>query len=153
MSFQQSQHCHPTAGQIERNISQKINALYHSQISHRAKKIDCHLFDDKIIIFCEEVITPIEKLLLEESSFDLAHQIRTCLDSLLKTKIENLIEKIVQTKVDNCIYTTSIKTNSSVGIFILENAVQVRVKSNSRRSNRKNVVQFDRSENQCSESG
>ena len=152
MSFIQDRDCYPTVGQLERDISQKINALYYSQFAHRASKVDCHLFDRKIIILCEEVITPIEKLLLEAPSLYLIHQVRGFLDSSLKTKIEDLIEKIVRVKVIDCVYNTNINNNSAVGIILLANSPQVRSKKNTRRSNRRNVVQFSHSQNRLSKS-
>ncbi|MGK7948474.1 MAG: DUF2294 domain-containing protein [Xenococcaceae cyanobacterium] len=140
--------CYPTAGQIERSISQKINTLYHHQLAHRASKVDCHLFDNKIIIFGEEVITPIEKILLEASSIDLVHQVRTLLDSSIKTKLEELIEEIVGVKVKKCIYNTDLGTNSTIAIIILAHAPKLRPKKAKLRLERKNVLQFSQRRNE-----
>lgn len=151
MSFKQNQDCYPTVGQIERDISQKVNNLYHQEFTHRASKVKCHLFENKIFIFCEEVITPIEKLLLEASYLHLLHQVRRCLDSSLKVKIEELIEKIVRVKVKRCIYSTDIEINSTVIIIILAEPPQVRPKRISHRSRLKNVVNFNHSKDKLSE--
>ena len=152
MSIKQSEYSYPTAGQLERDISQKINALYHKQLAHRAKKVNCHLLDNKIIIFSEEVVTPLEKVLLKAPSFHLSHQIRTILDSSIKEKITELIEEIVRVRVINCIYETSIDTDSAVGVVILAASPQVRSKRTNYQGKRKNVVQFDRSRDKFSES-
>jgi uncharacterized protein YbcI len=148
MSIDHNQNCYPTVGQLERDISQKINTLHHNELGHRASKINCHLFDKKIIILCEDVITPIEKILLEASSLHLIHQVRRFLDSAIKIKIEELIETIVQVKVNNCIYNTTIETASSVGIVMLANSPQVRVKKANLQRNRQNIVQFKQPQNE-----
>jgi uncharacterized protein YbcI len=152
MSIDHNKNSYPTVGQLERDISQKINNLYHNQFGHRASKVNCHLFDNKIIIFCENVITPIEKVLLETQSFHLIHQVRTFLDSSIKAKIEKLIEKIVQVKVNNCIYNTTIENDSAVWVVMLANSPQVRPKKVNRQSNHKNIVQFTQPQEQLSNS-
>ena len=140
--------CYPTAGQIERTISQKTNALYHHQFAHRASRVDCHLFDNKIIILGKEVITPIEKILLEASSIDLVHQVRALLDSSLKTKLEELIEEIVGVKVKNCTYNTDLNNNSAVAIIILADAPKLRPKKAHLRLDRQKLLQFNQRENE-----
>ena len=152
MNIDHQQNCYPTAGQLERDISQKVNTLYYEQFGHRANKVDCHLLDRKIIIFCEDVITPTEKILLEASSLPLSYQVRTFLDSSIKVKIEELIEKIVQVKVNSCIYNTTVETASSVAIVILEDSPPVRVKKTNRRGNRKNLIQFSHSRDDLTKS-
>ncbi|MGL5940457.1 MAG: DUF2294 domain-containing protein [Waterburya sp.] len=148
MSIDHNKNSYPTVGQLERDIAQKVNTLYHNQLGHRASKINCHLLDNKIIIFCEDVITPIEQILLEASSFHLIYQVRTFLDSLIKVKIEELIEKIVRVKVNNSIYKTTIETASAVGIVMLVDSPQVRAKKANRQSNRQNIVQFKQPHNE-----
>ena len=153
MSVEQNKYCYPTTGQLERDISQKLNSIYQNQFAHRASRVDCHLLDNKIMIFSEEVITPIERLLLEASSSShLVHQIRTFLDNSIKTKIEELIKEIVQVEVRNCIYNTDIDTKSAIAIAILANPPRVRSKRITRRGNKKNVVQFNHSRDRLSES-
>ena len=139
---------HPTEGQIKRDISQKLNALYYNWFAHRAEKIDCHLIDNKVIIFGEGIITPIENILLEASSFNLFHQVRQSLDSSIEASIKELIEKIVRVEVVSCRYHTDLKTQTAIGVILLANSPQIRPKKTKRQKNRKNVLQFDRAENQ-----
>ncbi len=148
MSIDHNKNCYPTVGQLERDIAQKINALHHNQSGHRASKVNCHLLENKIIIFCEDVITPIEKILLEAQSFHLIHQVRKFLDASIKVKIEELIEKIVQVKVNNCIYNTTVETASAVGIVMLADSPKVRSKKVNRQGNCKNIVQFSQPQNE-----
>jgi uncharacterized protein YbcI len=152
MSIDHNQDCYPTVGQLERDISQKINTLYHNQFNHRVSKVNCHLLENKVVIFCEDVITPTEKILLEAPSFYLKHQVRTFLDSSIKEKIEELIEKILQVKVNNCVYNTIVETASAVGIVMLADSPQVRVKRVNRQGNRKNLVQFNQPQSRFSNS-
>lgn len=152
MSFKQDKYCYPTVGQLERNISQKINSLFYNQFAYRASKVDCHLLDNKLTIFCEEVMTPTEKVLLEAETNHLIYQVRSYIDPLIKTKIEKLVEEIVQIKVSNCIYHTDIDTNSSVGVIMLADSPQVRPKKANRKRDRKNVPQFNPTKDRLSES-
>ena len=40
----------PTAGQLERDISQKVRALYRNQFGHQPSRVDCHLINNKLVI-------------------------------------------------------------------------------------------------------
>ena len=59
---------YPTAGQLERNISQKVSALYRSQFGHQPSKVDCYLLGNKVVISLENVMSPVEKLLAQTQS-------------------------------------------------------------------------------------
>jgi uncharacterized protein YbcI len=144
MSIKQDQY-YPTAGQLEREVSQKINTLYYDQFGHRAGKVDCHLFDNKIIIISEDVITPIEKLLLTAPSFDLIHQTRTFLDSLIQTRVKNLVKEVTKIEVNSCVYNTTVENDSAVAIVVLAKSPRIRPKKVNRRINHKNIVQFSQS--------
>ena len=40
----------PTRGQLERTLSQRIQALYRAQLEHRPSQVFCQMFDEKIAI-------------------------------------------------------------------------------------------------------
>lgn len=117
---------YPTAGQLERTISQKVRALYRNQFGHQPSKVECHLLDNKVIISLEDVITPIEKLLEEAQSSALVAQIRSFIDLTIKPKLKELIEEISQVSAVNCLYDTEPHTGCAGAIVILANPPQVR---------------------------
>ena len=117
---------YPTAGQLERTISQQVRALYRNQFGHQPSKVECHLLDNKVIISLEDVITPIEKLLEEAQSSALVAQIRNFIDLTIKPKLKELIEEISQVSAVNCLYNTEPHTGCAGAIVILANPPQVR---------------------------
>lgn len=143
MNFDRQIKSYPTVGQLEREIAQKINSLYHIQFAHRASRVDCHLFDKKLIIFFEDVITPVEETLkaASTSTVNLLHQVRTILDAAIEPKMEQLIEDITKVQVNRFVYNTNSETGSAIAIVILASAPQVRHKKSNRR---KNVLQFNK---------
>lgn len=143
MTADHNTYCKPTVGQLERELAQKINALYQRQLGHRAKKVDCHIFANKVFIYSENVMTSIEKLLLEAPSPNLVHQIRGFLDSSIKEQVAKITQEITKIQIDSCIYNTSVETGSAVGIVMLADTPQVRRKKNScNYKNHKNVIQM-----------
>ncbi|HEY9772038.1 MAG TPA: DUF2294 domain-containing protein [Coleofasciculaceae cyanobacterium] len=142
MSFERQINSYPTVGQLEREIAQKINSLYYIQFSHRASRVDCHLFDRKLIIFFEDVITAVEQTLRGAATSTVnLDQVRTLLDAAIKPKMEQLIQDITQVQVNRFIYNTNSETGSAIAIVILASAPQVRHKKSNRR---KNVLQFNK---------
>ena len=126
MSTELNSYCYPTTGQLERDISQKVRALYRSQCGHQPSKVDCHLLGNKLVISLEDVITPIEKLLVEAQSSNLVTQVRGFIDEAIKPKLQELVEEIFQVNVINCLYDTAIETGCAGAIIILDNPPLVR---------------------------
>ena len=142
MSINRSASSFPTIGQLERELSQKISALYRTQFGHQVSKVDCHLFDNKLIVFFEDVITPVEQVLIETESLQLLSQVRAFLDRSIQPKLENLIKEIIKVEISKCIYNTAIEAESAIAIIILVSSPQVRSKKYQRKHNKKNVIQF-----------
>lgn len=118
---------YPTAGQLERDLSQKVRMLYRNQFGHQPSKVDCHLLGNKLVISLEDVITPIEKLLVESNSSNLVRQVRAFIDETIKPKLQELVEEISQVSVTNCLYDTAIESGCAGAILILANPPQVRL--------------------------
>ena len=127
---------HPTAGQLERIISQQVRALYRQQFGHQPSKVECHLMGNKIILSLEDVITPLEKLLVEAQSSNLVAQIRSFIDDTIKPKLQQLIEEISQVNVINCLYDTEINSGCAGAIVILANPPQVRPSKSAAKRNK-----------------
>ncbi|MEO0926596.1 MAG: DUF2294 domain-containing protein [Cyanobacteria bacterium J06643_13] len=117
---------YPTAGQLERIISQKVRALYRQQLGHQPTRVDCHLLGNKLVISLENVVTPLEKLLAEAQSSILIDQVRAFIDQTMKPLLQKLVEEISQVNVVNCLYDTAIETGYAGAILVFANPPQVR---------------------------
>lgn len=126
MSVNVEKSSYPTAGQLERDISQKIRSMYRNEFGHQPSKVECHLLGNKLLISLEDVITPIEKFLVEGESLHLVEQVRSCIDETIKPKIKELVEEISQVSVTNCLYDTAIATGCAGAILILASPPQIR---------------------------
>ena len=45
-----------TKGELERQLSQKIQAFYRRQLGHQPSKVTCQLFDSKLAVIIEDSI-------------------------------------------------------------------------------------------------
>ena len=52
-----------TRGEMERSLSQYIQAFYRNQLGCKTRKVSCHILQNKVAIAIENSLTPVEKLL------------------------------------------------------------------------------------------
>ena len=116
----------PTRGQIERTLSQRIQALYRTQLEHQPSKVTCQLFDEKIAVILEDSITQAEQLLVENGQEELAQKVRAELDEALQPQLKELIEEVVGVSVIDILSNAKLDTGRSATVAILANPPQVR---------------------------
>ena len=126
MSTDSNTNTYPTAGQIERAISQKVRSLYRQQFGHQPSHVNCHLLDKMVIISLEDTITPIERLLIEGDTSGLVSNVRAFIDCTIKPKLKELVEETSQVNVINCLYDTAMETGYAGAIVTLEQSPQIR---------------------------
>lgn len=119
----------PTRGQLERTLSQRIQALYRAELGHKPGHIQCHITEEKITILLEDAITKPELLLAENGHEDLAKQVRSEIDELLQTQLKSLIEEIVKTPVIDLLSNAKLETGRTGTIAVLANPPQIRATS------------------------
>lgn len=124
----------PTRGQIERTLSQRIQALYRSHLGHQPSRVTCQLFDEKLAIIIEDSITQPEQLLLEGGKKPLAEQLREDLNKSLQPRLKDLIEEILRVKVLDLLSNATLETGRTGAIVILETAPRTRTSPAFRRS-------------------
>ena len=117
---------YPTAGQLERSISQKVSALYRSQFGHQPGKVDCHLLGNKVVITLENVMSPVERLLAQTQS-SLRVQISNFINETIEPKLRELIEEISQVSVSHCLYNTSADADYAGAIVVLVDSPKTRL--------------------------
>lgn len=116
----------PTRGQLERTLSQRLQALYRDQLGHQPGKVMCQLFDEKVAIILEDSITPPEQLLADRGQADLAQQVRSELDEAIKPQLRALIEEVLSVPVLDLLSDATLETGRTGIIAVLEVTPEVR---------------------------
>lgn len=117
---------YPTRGQIERTLSQRIQALYRTQLEHQPSKVTCQLFDEKIAVILEDSITQPEQLLVSQGQEELAEKVRAELDQALQPQLKTLIEEVVGVDVVDILSNAKLETGRTATVVILANSPPVR---------------------------
>ena len=115
-----------TRGQLERQLSQQIQAFYRHQLGHQPSKVTCQLFDTKLAIVIEDSITNAEQILVEEGKSDLAAKVRSNLDDAIQPELKQLIENITEVKVVDLLSDATLDTGRTGIIAVLSDIPKVR---------------------------
>ena len=116
----------PTRGQLERLLSQGLQALYREQLGHQPGKVTCQLFDEKLAIIVENSITPPEQLLANTGQTELAEQVRSDLDKAIQPQLKALIEEVLGVAVLDLLSDATIETGRTGIIAVLDLTPEVR---------------------------
>ncbi|HLO46876.1 MAG TPA: DUF2294 domain-containing protein [Kamptonema sp.] len=116
----------PTRGQLERKLSQRILALYRSQLGHQPTQVSCNLVEEKLIIVLENAITPTEQLLAQNGQEGLAQQVRSELEAVIQLQLKELIEEVLEVAVTDLLNDATLETGRMGAIAILESAPKFR---------------------------
>lgn len=116
----------PTRGQLERTLSQRIQALYRTQLGHQPSQVSCQIFDEKLAIILEDSITQPEQLLAQSGQEELAEQVRSDLEKALEPQLKSLIEEVLGVSVLDLLSDAKIETGRTGTIVVLSSAPQVR---------------------------
>ncbi|HEY9878849.1 MAG TPA: DUF2294 domain-containing protein [Leptolyngbyaceae cyanobacterium] len=116
----------PTAGQLERELAQKIQALYRSQLEHQPSKVICQLLNDKLTIVIEDAVTQPEKLLSDNGSDDLVEQFRSRIDEIIQPQLKVLIEETLKAQVIDLLSDITLGTGRGGMIVILDHPPDLR---------------------------
>ena len=117
---------YPTRGQIERALSQQIQAFYRNQLEHQPSRVVCQIFDEKIAIILEDSITQPEQILLNKGEEELAEKVRLELDEAIQPQLKALIEEVVGVPVIDILSNAKLETGRAATVAILANPPQVR---------------------------
>lgn len=115
-----------TRGQLERKLSQSIQAFYRNNLGHQPSKVSCQLFDAKLAVIIEDSITNAEKILVEEGKNDLAKKVRSNLDEAIQPELKQLIEEIAQVRVIDILSDATLDTGRTGIIAVLDKTPQVK---------------------------
>lgn len=115
-----------TRGQIERNLTQRLQSLYSQELGQRPERVICQFFDEKLAIVLENMITRSEAFLVSNERAEFAHEIRNQLDITMRPQIIALIEEVVGVNVNTILCDTDINNSVSGIIAILETLPAIR---------------------------
>jgi uncharacterized protein YbcI len=115
-----------TRGQLERSLSQSIQALYRSKLGHQPSKVTCRLLDQKIVIILEDSITQPEQVLVGGAKEDLAEQVRDAIDAAIEPSLKMLIAEQTGIEVIDLLSDSTIETGRAGMIAVLAGEPQVK---------------------------
>lgn len=117
---------YPTRGQLERQLSQRLQAFYRQHLGYQPGQTICHLFEKKLAIVIENSVTPTEQFLAEEGEASLAKKVRERLDNLTRSSLQELIEDILEVQVKDLMSDVTLETGRMGIIVVLEDTPKVR---------------------------
>ena len=117
----------PTSGQLERDISQRVEKLYRQELEHSPRKVTCQLFSNQLAIVIEDALTEVEKILANtDNDTDTAQELNTAINQSIKSKLKVLVEEILAVEVDDILFSSTVKTNQAAAIATLKQSPEVR---------------------------
>ncbi|MGF1498263.1 MAG: DUF2294 domain-containing protein [Elainellaceae cyanobacterium] len=122
-----------TKGQLERELSQRIQALYRDELEHRPSKVTCQILDREVAVIIEDAITQAEQLLAREGREKLAEEVRSDLGEVIRPKITEIIQEVLQVEVVDFLSDATLDTGRSGFIAVLSDKPQFRESKSSKR--------------------
>ncbi len=119
----------PTRGQIERTLSQRIQAFYREQLGHQPSKVTCQLSDSNLLIVIENSITPPELLLAQSGRQELAEQVRSDIDEAVQPQLKEIIKEILNVDVLELLSDATLETGRTGIIGVLSDSPTFRAPS------------------------
>lgn len=116
----------PTVGQVEREVSQKLQALYKKNLGHQPSKVTCQLFGARLAIVIENSVTQPEQLLTEEGQIELAKKVREDLNKAMQPQIQGLLNEILHVEILDILSDATLSTGRTGIIVVLSRAPTVR---------------------------
>ncbi len=100
-----------TRGEMERNLSQSVQAFYRNRLGCRTEKVSCHILGEQVAIAIRNPITPVETLLNVSTDSDFVQDLRDRIDTIIKQDLIDTIEKILGVEVIAMTINTTISSN------------------------------------------
>ncbi len=108
-----------TRGQLERTLSQRIQALYRERFGHRLQNVSVRIFNDKVSIVIEDSVTQPEQFLVEQGDRDLARQVRSELKEGLEPDLKAIVEEVLRVPVIDLLSDAKLESGRTGTIAVL----------------------------------
>jgi uncharacterized protein YbcI len=109
----------PTRSELERTLSQEVQAFYYAQLGHQPSQVTCQFMGDKIAILIENSITRPEQLLAQQGHQKLAQKVRANINDLLQLQLKQLIEEVVKVRVIDLMIDSTLETRRTSTVAVL----------------------------------
>ncbi|MDB9311478.1 DUF2294 domain-containing protein [Spirulina sp. CS-785/01] len=116
----------PTCGQLERSLSQSIQAFYRENLGQQPSKVTCQLFANQVAVVVENSITATEQVLAQDGKENFAKQVRLELNNVTRPQLQQIIEDHVGVSVLDVLCDATLETSRTGIIAVLETAPDVR---------------------------
>ena len=115
-----------TRGEMERNLSQSVQAFYRRKLGCRTEKVSSHILNEQVAIAIKNPITPLEKLLNDSVDDDFVRDLRHRVDNLIKQELVSTIEEVLGVEVIALTINTTIDNNLTGIVALLSHKPQLR---------------------------
>ena len=115
-----------TRGEMERSLSQYIQAFYRERLGCKTRKVSCHILDNKMAIAIENSITPVEKLLNNHGDSAYTQDLRTRIDAIVKNQLPTKLEEILGVKINSLAIDTTLDRGFTGMVALLAEAPALR---------------------------
>lgn len=116
----------PTKGQLERQLTQQIQAIYYDRLGHRPTKVTCNLVQQQVTIVIENSVTSPEQFLLESGKKELAEQVRQDLGQALSEEIQAVVATALDVEIVDYIGNAKLDTGRMGIIVMLKESPETR---------------------------
>ena len=100
-----------TRGEMERSLSQSIQAFYRQQLGCNTEKVSCHILNEQVAIAIKNPITPLENLLSNSTDNGFVQSLRDRIDTIIKQDLIATIEKILGVDIVAMTIDTTVDSN------------------------------------------
>jgi uncharacterized protein YbcI len=107
-------------GKLAAAISNAIVGLHRDDYGRGATRTRTVMGSDYVIVFLEDVYTPVEKTLIEAGRFDAVKEMRSAFQDTMREKFSEAVEQLVGRKVIGFLSQVHVDPDLSVETFILE---------------------------------
>ena len=116
----------PTRGEMERNLSQSVQAFYRNQLGCRTDKVSCHILNNQVAIAIKNPITPVEKLLNNTGDREFINDLRDRIDTLVKQELLSQLKTVLGGEVIALTIDTALDNNLTGVIALLAQKPAIR---------------------------
>jgi uncharacterized protein YbcI len=107
-------------GKVAAAVSNAIVGLHRDHYGRGATRTRTVMGSDYVIVFLEDVYTPVEKTLIESGRFDAVREMRSAFQDTMRVKFSEAVEQLVGRKVIGFLSQVHVDPDLSVETFILE---------------------------------
>ncbi|MGB3240749.1 MAG: Na-translocating system protein MpsC family protein [Geitlerinemataceae cyanobacterium] len=118
-----------TQSQVEHILAQHIQELYSEWLGNHQSQVTCHLSSKTLTILIENCVSSTERAMIDMGDSEAAARWREKLEGALQPHLRTTIETDLQISVLDLLGDTSLKTDRTGFIVVLESVPTYRVES------------------------